>query len=330
MGGGSFRFWSGPAVATLLGACSNLIGVSSYEIDPSLNDASGGAIGTAGTTSHAGRNDTDGGVPSLAVAGDDSGGSNVADTSAAGDVGTGHAAECETASDCDDTIDCTTDTCSRGTCIHTPKDSLCDGSRCETCKAGIGCLAGATSTVQLLADPGFDIVPASGDWDESGSEDVNIVTDPAAQTPTKIAKFGPGPAVGSNVDDQQYSDVFQYVTIPVGTVAIDLTGFYELAAGRNSPKDDQLQAALFPLECPDPDVDPNADPSCSVTKPFVTFHTFYASTGATTTWKAFSYSAQEKDVAKMAGADYSFDLVAYVWDTVFRVDSLQMNATVCR
>jgi hypothetical protein len=329
-------------VVTLLGACSNIIGISSYEIDPSLGNSSGG--------SHAGSKNMSGGEPSTPVGGDDSGGSTStggkpaggsssgsggSGTVAAGEAGMSSAGEpstgeCKTAADCDDTIDCTTDTCSAGACVHTPKNTLCDSTMCQTCKAGIGCVAGPKTIVQLLEDPGFDILPATGDWDESSSDGVNIVTNVAAQSPTKSAQFGPGPSVGTDLDNQQYSDVYQYLTIPVGTVAINLTGFYKLTAGANSPKDDYLLTAFFQVECPDPDVDPNADPDCSLTKPFTEFHSFRGTTGATTTWKAFSYSAPKADVAKMGGVDYTFDLVAHVWDTEFQLDSLQMNATVCQ
>jgi len=323
---------------TLLGACSNIIGLSSYETDPSLDEGAG--TGTAGNTSHGGSQDTNGGEPSTPPGGDDTGGSvggkNTGGSNvAAGEPGIGNAGEpsgngCKRAADCDDTIDCMTDSCSAGACVHTPKNTLCDSSLCETCKAGIGCVAGTKTTVQLLADPGFDILPATGDWDDSGSDDVNIVTDVAAQTPTKSAKFGPGPSVGTDLNDQQYSDVLQYLTIPEGTVALNLTGYYKLAIGTNSPSDDYLVAAFYPLECPDPDVDPDADPNCSLTDPFTQLHSFEAaSTVASTSWKAFSYSAPKADVAKMGGVDYTFDLVSHVWDTVFQLDSLQMNATVC-
>src|SRR4051812_33112227 len=133
MRGGRFKSWSGLTVATLLGACSNIIGVSSYEIDPSLDDGSGGSNTTAGKTSEAGSKGTDGGGPSESAGGDDTGGHNVAGATASGEAGGAgepSAGECKTAVDCDDTIDCTTDTCSRGACVHTPKDTLCDGSLC--------------------------------------------------------------------------------------------------------------------------------------------------------------------------------------------------------
>jgi hypothetical protein len=64
-------------------------------------------------------------------------------------------------------------------------------------------------------------------------------------------------------------------------------------------------------------------------KPFTQFHSFEATAGAQVDWKPFSYSAPTADVLKMGGIEYTFDVVAHVWDTVFQFDSLQLNATVC-
>jgi hypothetical protein len=353
MRGGLFRSWSGLAVVTLLGACSNIIGISSYEIDPALDDAGGGSTGTggknAGGKNNGGNKNMNGGEPNTPVGGDDTGGSgvggknvggknaggtggsNVAGTAAAGEPGMGSAgepstAECKTAQDCDDTVDCTVDTCSAaGACVHSPKNNLCDGTLCETCQTGIGCVAGPKTTTQLLLDPGFD-TPATGDWDESGSDGNNVVTNNAAQTPTKVAKFGPGPSVGTNLDNQQYSDLLQYLTIPTGTVALSLSGYYKLTTGLHSPKDDYLVTAFYPIDC----TDPKADPDCDTLLPFTQFHSFEAAVGASTTWKAFTYSAPKNDVAKMGGVDFTFDLVAHLWDSTFQFDSLQMTATVCQ
>lgn len=322
-------------MVTLLGACSNIIGISNYEIDSTLDDGSGGSTGTGGKNtggSHAGSKNMSGGEPNMPVGGNDSGGTGVGGKNtggsntgggpiggapAAGEPGTAgepSTSGCKTALDCDDTIDCTTDTCSgAGTCVHTAKNNLCDSSLCETCQVGIGCVAGTMTTTQLLLDPGFDIIPVTADWDDSGSDGVNVVVNNAAQTPTKIAKFGP--VAGNNPPDQQYSDLLQWVTIPVGTVALTLTGYYKLTTGTKAPKDDYLVTAFY---------------ETGEILPFTQFHSFEATVGPSTTWKSFSYSAPKADVAKMGGVDYTFDLVAHVWDTVFQFDSLQMNATVCQ
>ena len=333
MRGGSLRSWSSLAVAALLGACSNIIGISSYEIDPTLGEGGDGS-NSAGTAS-AGGSTHSGGKGSVIEAGAPAGGDDtgVAGTSTAGGSGaagkstggssaTGTAGAgvgvggdptpsgCQTADDCDDTVDCTTDTCKAGVCAHAPKDTLCDASLCETCQAGIGCVAGDTTTTQLLLDPNFDLL--TGDWDESGSDGTNVMTVSMAQSGTKAAKFGPAPA---DATEQDYSDLLQYVTIPKGTIALTLTGYYKLAPGTTLPSKDYLVAAFY---------------EDGGTKPFTQFHSFAATSGVQTTWKMFSYTAPKADVLTMGGTEYTFDLVAHVWDTVFHIDSLQLNATLCK
>jgi hypothetical protein len=328
------------AVLGLLGACSNIIGVSSYEIDPTLDEGGGGSSSSGGSKlsnggkaiggkegviteagAPAGGDDTGVGGSNITVGGKATGGSQAtggtgteAGSPAGGDGmgGDPTPAGCGSAADCDDTIDCTTDTCSAtGVCVHTPKDTLCDGTLCEACQAGIGCVAGAKTVMQLLLDPNFDAV--TGDWDESASDGINVVTAAGAQTGTKVAKFGPA---ANNAQDQQYSDLLQYLTIPAGTVALSLTGYYKLTVGTKVPADDYLVLAIY------------ADGEIS---PFTQFHSFEATAGAQAAWKTFTYSAPKSEVVVLAGTDqeYTFDLVAHVWDTVFQFDSLQLNATVC-
>jgi hypothetical protein len=313
----------------LVGACSNIIGVSDYEIDPKLDEgngtagseASGGSDGggsdTGGTNSGgktAGGTDTGGATPGGAdTGGTEAGGMNAGGATPGGEGGSGGAlqSECETAGDCDDTIDCTTDTCNAsGSCVHTAKDTLCDATLCETCQLGIGCVAGPMTTTQLLLDPSFD--GPAGDWDETSSDGINVSTVAGAQSGTKVAKFGPA---ANNATEQQYSDLLQYVTIPAGTVGLTLKGYYKLTPGVKAPADDYLVAAFYE----DGEVMPAAQ-----------FHSFEATAGAQATWKAFSYSAPKADVAVMVGQEFSFDLVAHVWDTVFQFDTLQLNATVCQ
>lgn len=304
-------------VASVLSACSTIIGVSDYEIDPSL--------GVAGKASNGG--DDSGGKGSIIEAGaggEDTGGkSPMGGTAGTGGMaGTGGTAGmagmggepivgCQVASDCDDTIDCTTDTCSASReCVHTPKDTLCDASSCETCQAGIGCVAGAKTTMQLLADPNFDLDDAS--WDESGSDGFNVVTMAGAQSGANVAKFGPGDITA---EEQDYSDLLQWVTIPEGTVALTFSGYYKLTPGTFVPADDYLVAAFYEQDS---------------IKPFTQFHSFEATAGAQAAWKTFTYSAPKADVLEMGGIEYTFDLVAHLWDTVFQFDSLQLNATVCQ
>jgi len=326
------------AVLGLLGACSNIIGVSSYEIDPALDEGGGGSSSSGGSKlSNGGK--ASGGKSGVIVeagapaGGDDTGvgGSNDVGGKATGGSkatgGTGTAgstpvggdgmggdptpAGCGSAKDCDDTIDCTTDTCNAsGVCVHTPKDTLCDGTLCEACQAGIGCVAGPKTTMQLLADPNFDLM--MDDWVEAGDV-TNIVAAAAAQSGTMVAKFGPALP---NAKDQQYGDLLQYLTIPANTVSMTMTGYYKLTPGTKAPADDYLVLAIY---------------EDGETLPFSQFHSFEATIAAQAMWKSFSYNLPKSEIAVLAGTDqlYTFDLVAHVWDTVFQFDSLQLNATVC-
>jgi len=343
MRGGLLRSWSGLAVVVMLGACSNIIGISSYEVDPALDEGAGATSSSGGDTSNGGKATNggkgptggktwvmDGGAPAggddtgmggmapggtPAIGGKATGGSSSAGAPPGGEGGMGGdptPGGCASAKDCDDTIDCTTDTCnSAGVCVHTPKDTLCDATQCEACQAGIGCVAGPKTVMQLLSAPDFDTV---GDWDESTSEAANIVTAAGAQSGTKVAKFGPAAV---NAKKQQYSDLLQYMTFPEGMVSLTVTGYYKLTVGTKLPADDYLVIALYE----DGAIDP-----------FTQFHSFEATAGAQTAWKAFTYNAPKSDVLQLAGTDqmYTFDLVAHLWDTVFQFDSLQLNATVCQ
>lgn len=323
MRGGLLRSGSGWLALALVGACSNIIGVSGYEIDPALDeDSSGGkSSGKGGTESRSGSNTgANGGEGGDGTAGSDSpggstsmGGKGTAGTTT-GDAGMGGeppVPDCTTAAQCDDEIDCTTDSCNAsGVCVHTPKDTMCDSAQCEVCTVGIGCVAGPKDVVQLLEDPSFDL--SSNVWDDSGSDGTNVVTLAGAHSGTKVAKFGPaGPAA----EEQDYSDLLQWVTIPEGTVSLTLTGWYRATAGTTAPEDDYVVAAFY---------------EDGGTRPFSQFHSFEAESSATATFKMFSYNALKSDVKEMAGNEYSFDLVGYAWDSVFYFDTLQLNATVCQ
>jgi hypothetical protein len=239
----------------------------------------------------------------------DGGAAHQAGAAGHGDAGAPATPECETAKDCDDSIDCTTDACEAGVCSHTPDDKPCDATHCETCQAGIGCVAGPQTTTELLLDPNFD--DATGDWDESGSDVKNIVANAQAQSGSTLAKLGP--ALPKAVK-QQYSDLFQSVTIPAGVVALNLKGYYKLAPGVKLPADDYAVAALYEL---------------AATQPFMRFHDWNANT-AQATWKAFSYDAPKAKLAQLSGNDYTFDFVAEVWDSVYQFDTLSLSATVCQ
>jgi hypothetical protein len=320
-------------VVVLLGACSNIIGISSYEIDPSLDpsaqagDGSGdtGAGGDTGGSVNGGK-DSGGSVTGGSVSGGQANGGSDAgqpgggSTPIAGDspggqtgvAGDGNPVGCTSAAECDDAIDCTTDACGgNGVCTHTPKDSLCDGDLCEKCSPGIGCEAGPKTSTQLLLDPNFDDM--AGDWSEtSDTFGKNIFADAAAQTMGNVAKFGPAKVSAAA---QEYGDLLQIVTVPTGTVSITLTGYYKLTPGTKMLADDYVAVGFWEID--------------GGIMPFAQFHSFQGAAGAQATWKAFTYTLPKAKVTTMGGNDYTFDLVANVWGSVFRFDTLAVTAVVC-
>ncbi len=304
-----------------VGACSRIIGISEYEIDPDLDEhaSSGGgsrltdagapASGDAGESGRTRGGETTGGSSS---GGDTSGGdSGGAINGGATSTAAGAPAGCESAADCDDDIVCTVDVClPSGKCRNTADDSACDAMKCQTCQAGVGCVAGPTDDLDLLTDPGFD--GKNEDWVETSDTfaDQNIFASAQAQTPPNIAKFGP--AV-SGAEEQEYADLLQYVVIPERAVSITLSGYYKVAPGLTLPGDDYTVAAFYEL---------------GATSPTAEFHS-WPGDEAQAAWKAFSYDVSRAEVAEMAGREYSFDLVAYSWESVFQFDSLRMTARVC-
>jgi hypothetical protein len=326
------------AALALVGACSNIIGISSYEIDPKLNEGSGGTsssggkLGSGGKTplieggapaggdnsGIAGKNGgkggkASGGTPSTGGAGD--AGSPMGGDGTAGD-GVGGATEptgCTGSKDCDDTIDCTTDTClANGKCGHAPKDTRCDSTRCETCTVGVGCVAGSSTQTQILLDPNFDA--GTGDWVDVNS---NIVTNALPQSPTKIANFGPAPA---NATKHIYYDLLQYVTLPAGVAGLTVTGYYKLtpfAKAHTTDPGDYVVLQVYDL---------NGSAAAAVE-----FNSFSATLGAKTEWgQKFTYAASPSELALLTdGGDYTFDFVGHVFST-FQFDTMTLTATTCQ
>jgi hypothetical protein len=335
-----------------LGACSNIIGVSSYDIDPSLDGGSGGKSSTSGGKSSTGGNSTvEGGSPETggkSSGGKASGGTggtqntggtlNEAGTgpvggeggeapvagaggAAAGAGGEGGAPPiitpptgCKSSKDCDDLIDCTKDTCQGdGKCAHAPDDTVCDARNCETCTVGIGCVGGAKKQTQILLDPNFDTM--SLDWDDSGSDITNIVPSASAQSGGYIAKFGPQLL---NSQKYEYDDLLQSLTLPKGVVGLTLTGYYKLTHwSKTVPagQDDYVVTAMYALG----DINPT-----------IQFHSFPGNSGDKTAWTAFTYDASAADMAKIVnGGDFTFDLVGHVF-AAFQFDTLTLTQTVCQ
>lgn len=314
---GSVRYWSGAVVFVALGACSNIIGVSEIEIDPSL-DGEGGSGGTGGS-SQGGKSsggstvipdagEPNGGTAGAPQGGTSSGGTSGGGTAGAGEAGAGGEPTSGCPNDCDDEITCTIDEClPSGECRHTADDTACTASACESCVAGIGCVAGPKKTENLLLDGGFD--DGRGDWDDASP--ANIVADATAPSPPNSLKLGPAAA---NAIDYLYADIFQWVTIPERIVALDMEVTYQFVPGMKNVDEEYAVIALYP----EGEIDP-----------FTQFHEFEGADAAQPTWKTVTFSAPASEVRQMGGLDFSFDFVGHSFDGVYRFDNVKLNATYC-
>jgi hypothetical protein len=312
MPGGSSGFSRGLLVSgLLLGACQSIIGISSYEIDPSL-DAEADA-GEPSGSAQGGRTAGEGGADGRDDAGN--GGHDDAGGVAPVEGGTGGSphVECDEAADCDDTIDCTVDSCVDGLCAQSADDMLCvpDAGECMSCKPGIGCVARPGTIEQLLLDPSFD--DDSGAWEEDSDNYASIIfVDAQAQSGSRLAKLGPAPVAATK---QEYADLYQVVSIPANTHGVTLTGFYMLTPGTTKPAEDEVVAALYAI---------------NGVMPSSLFHVWLGSSDAQATWRPFSYSAARDEVMTMRGNDFTFDLLAHTVGTSFYFDTLKLEATLCK
>jgi hypothetical protein len=289
-------------------ACSNILGISGYEIDPSLDQPSGGSgvILSGGAPTEAGASGAgEGGAP----AGD--GGAAAAGASpAAGAAGEPPVVNgCQSDDECDDTIDCTQDSClPDGTCEHLADSDRCDASNCESCLLGIGCVAGPKHLQQLLGDPQFD--SGGNHWKEDGGP--LILSDSRALSSPNLVQFGPA---APDATETLYGDVYQSLRIPAGTAALSLTLNYRFAPSDREPPDDEYAVAALYLH--------------NATTPFTQFHSFPGTDPAQPTWKQVTYKAPPDDVARMVGKDFTFDLVAHAFGGEYWFDDLQLDATIC-
>jgi hypothetical protein len=323
MRGGLLKSWSGVCLALAIGACSNIIGISSYEIDPSLDEAQAGASSGGGESGTGGGGQA--GENSAGASGNGAateGGSGNPEPGAGGSDAVGGDSSgggeppvipgCRGAQDCDDEIDCTVDVCAAdGSCNHQADDTTCDPSRCETCRLGIGCVASDMTTMPLLTDGNFD--QASSGWTQDSDRE-NIVTSAMAQSGTRLAQFGPGPGT-PDATEQEYDDLYQLVSIPEAAVAVTLTGYYKLTPGQKAPTENKLWAALYQ----------GRDTAYTAL-----FFKLDGDLPAKNAWGTpFSYTLSTADLHEIAGLDFSFDIVATLWDSAYQLDSLQLTASVC-
>jgi hypothetical protein len=229
------------------------------------------------------------------------------------DPGKGGASGCG----CDDEIDCTVDTCdAQGRCVHIPGSSVCDTDpgECAVCRAGIGCVASEQPVVQLLVDPNFD--EQSVAWEkiilDHPRQDYIVDFDASAHTPEHSAWWM---ATEVDAQSQGYAELRQVVTIPQGTRALTLSGFYQVAAGFVDPAADYVQAGLFA-------------PDESVAR--LTFHEWAGTDRATNGWTPFEHAAPRNRLQDVVGEQVTFALFGETWDTVHYFDSLGLAATICQ
>jgi len=338
--------WLSPAtlLLLLLAACSNIIGVSDYEVDRTLDESGsgssdrGGSVSSGGNAPNAG--EANAGDASATTGGDGTSAGGVAPSAAGtasaggivsaggsppGGEGTGGDTApggCSKAQDCDDTIDCTVDTCGRdGTCIHTPDNTVCLplAGDCATCTVGIGCVERPGTVRELLLDPGFDI--KSGDWiDYRDGLPASIVADATAQTPGNSVRLGPA---ANAATEQGFTDLSQQVTIPKNATALVVSGYYKLIPGKAGDQtrdaaEDYTTLTLFSL----------ADENDDYTR-YVDYHQWYGDDAAQSTWKSFTYSTPKVVLREVLDQVVTLDLVTETWDTRFMFDSLSLQVTTC-
>lgn len=365
-------FWSGIALVVTLGACSNIIGISSIEIDPALDGGSSGKTseGGSGGISHGGKpatagdaNMPEGGDPTAAgtdaggksaggndaggksAGGNDTGGKSAggnanAGSSAGGSVGmAGEGGEggeppimtdtCQSAKDCDDTIDCTVDSCGADhKCVHTADNGMCTpgtGACSSTCKVGIGCVDVAPLVKELLLDPNFD--DDTSDWAESSNtyNDQCIFADAAAQSAPNSVQVKPAKAGAAK---QELADTYQEFHVPKGTTKLTVSGYYKMLPGADAAgrpiSADYATLSLWSLEQP-----PDATHNDTWYIRYIDYHEWDGDGLKQAAWTAFSYETPKATIAKVVDTDITLDLVAETWDTKYFFDSMSLKATYC-
>lgn len=322
------RLWSRSgclAASALLGACANIIGLSDYEIDPSL-DQGGSSVGKGGSNVGGQGGDAAGapagGTNELPQAGTSTSGTSGTAGMAGGgaDGGTGGSAPGCVPSDCDDEIDCTVDTCADGECLHAPDDSLCtaDADECVSCQQGIGCLATPITVTQLLANPSFD--EATSDWEEvildTDVQQVIVHDDPDAHSAGRSAWWE---AAAPDAPKPSYADLLQPITLPAGTVSLRVSGVYKMLGGVISPADDFTKAGLY-----------------EGTDELLAFHNWWGNDLEQTVWTSFEYEAPPAKLKKLVDRaaldpdlDLTFDIYGFTRDTRYFFDTLSLEARSC-
>ena len=331
-----------PALAYGLGlasSCAQIIGISDYDIDPSLDpsrtgmsgEASGGVETSGGAEASGGTQPNEGGVSSGdagqpgGLAGQSTGGVSAGDGGAVSDAGEpgvagqagagpGPEPECESPLDCDDGIPCTVDGCNVvGRCSHSPNSSLCasGANECFACVVGSGCVARVFTETELLDDKDFDLL--NGAWYESSTWWTYVIYPwEFADTPDNIAEFGPTPLEET---EQELAYLSQIVLIPASTQKLTLTGVYQLTQGGTSlDVYDSVFASL---------VVGNTQGQVHI------FNVWNGTDPERIFWQTFKFEATRAELTSVLGQQARLEFEGFAWDSVFDFDSLSLKATSC-
>jgi hypothetical protein len=148
--------------------------------------------------------------------------------------------------DCNDGLSCTNDTCNgSGACEHEPDDSACEdsGDVCQVnmCVAGMGCTpVDNRDSVSILVDGAFD--SPSGAWLEHSDLYYTLIVPQGYAGSTVLANTPPQYAwLGGAYEE--FSEVYQLVTVPSGTQTLDLTFYNYRDTDSGLPDDYNIMGA---------------------------------------------------------------------------------------
>jgi hypothetical protein len=223
--------------------------------------------------------------------------------------------QCLIDADCDDHVTCTVDTCEALRCAYTTDDAECpdSGDACSpnVCTVGSGCLqVEKTRSVELLANGTFEAGNVA--WLEEAVTYDQVIFGygyiPTLQPHTwpYVAWLGNG-----EPGNDEQNRLSQVVSVPEGTVRLELTFFYEVWTDELPDDQNRMTVSLRSTDGSDEEL-------------LATFH----NQDATRVWTRFSTSI---DAAPWAGSELELELsgASSGGFTAFFVDSVSLMADVC-
>jgi len=224
---------------------------------------------------------------------------------------------CENDASCDDGVACTAEVCEASfLCTYTPDPAKCadsgDVCRPNVCTVGVGCQAVDVSrSLELLRNPDFEA--GNTVWTEISSNYPQViflfdyVPTLRAHTESYIAWLG-----GGEGPVDEHNSLSQTVSIPAGTVLLELSFFYQVWSDDLPDDQNYLNVTL------------RATGENQNDEAIVTFH----NQDETRVWRRFSTSL---DVARWAGSDAVLEFSGASVDgyTAFFIDTVSLRAKVC-